>query len=273
MKRMKVEILQILLTVAISIIGLFLFQKSLTVFAVKTNETEPISIQQPTIFVPGTNGTAERFNGLFKQLTDEQTDILKLTVQTDGTISVKGQLTSISEHPLIVVAFADSSDETLPLQGSWFQLALNYLQKYYLFDSYNYVGHSNGGLVITSYLENFRQSQDPALNKLVTIATPFNDTSQKYNTLKTTFTKVKKESLLLKENLQNKANIPSTIQVLAIAGENDSTVPIMSAFSSRFIYQKQTAAYQELLIQGKETSHSELVENEQVIQAIRENLW
>jgi uncharacterized alpha/beta hydrolase family protein len=273
MKRMKVEILQILLTIAISIIGLFLFQKSLLVFAAKINEAELISIHQPTIFVPGTNGTTERFNGLFKQLSDEQTEILKLTVQTDGTISVKGQLTGISEHPLIVVAFADSSDETLPRQGSWFQLALNYLQKYYLFDSYNYVGHSNGGLVITSYLENFRQNQDPVLNKLITIATPFNDTSQKYNTLETTFTEVKKASPLLKKSLQSKENIPSAIQVLAIAGEADSTVPLMSAFSSRFIYQKQVAAYRELLIRGTETSHSKLVENKQVIQAIRENLW
>ncbi|MTD41411.1 alpha/beta hydrolase [Erwinia sp. CPCC 100877] len=273
MKRKKTQFLYLLLILIISLVGIILFQKRLIVFAAKINNAEPVAIQQPTIFVPGTNGTVERFNGLFKQLTDEQKAILKLTVKTDGTILTKGKLTSTNEHPLVVVAFEDSSNDTLSLQGKWFQLALNYLQKHYLFDSYNYVGHSNGGLVVTSYLENFRRSQDPTLNKLITIATPFNDTADEYNTFETTFTEVKKKSPLLSENLDKKENIPAAIQVLAIAGEADSTVPVTSAFSSRFIYQKQAAAYQELLIQGEDTSHSELVENKLVIQAIQQNLW
>ncbi|MEI5993208.1 alpha/beta hydrolase [Candidatus Enterococcus mansonii] len=255
-----------------------LFQKSLTAFAEKfTSTNEPVEIHTPTIFVPGTNGTVNRFNGLIKEL-DSKADILKVIVATDETVFSKGKIRSETKHPVIVIAFEDSSNKTLPIQGKWYQLALSYIQKKYSFETYNYFGHSNGGLVITSYLEEFQQAADPSLSKLITLGTPYNDTSKKYNEAVTSFARVKETSELLKGYLKNQENIPNTIEMLNIAGEvaetaSDNTVPVQSVFSGRYIYQNNITNYQERLIQGEDTSHSELVENKEVINSIKEFFW
>jgi len=277
-KNIKRRVPKILLIVGVALMLFLLFQKSLTAFAEKfTATSEPVEIQTPTIFVPGTNGTVNRFNGLIKAL-DSKADVLKVTVATDGTVSSKGKLTSTAEHPIIVIAFEDSSDETLPVQGKWYQLALHYIQEKYSFETYNYLGHSNGGLVITSYLEEFQQTGDPELAKLITLGTPYNDTSKKYNEAVTSFTQLKETSDLLEGYLTNLENIPDTIEMLNIAGEvddtaSDNTVPVQSVFSGRYIYQDQVAEYQEVLIEGENTSHSELVENQKAVQLLKDFFW
>lgn len=266
-----------LISIAIGLAVMLLFQKSLLVFADKTVTTdEPIAIATPTIFVPGTNGTVDRFDGLIKTI--GATDVLKVTVQTDGTVTSTGNLTADTSQPIIVIGFEDSSDDTLSSQGEWYQLALAYIQQYYSFDTYNYLGHSNGGLVITSYLENNQKSSDPTLAKLITLGTPYNDTSDAYNDAVTSFTQIKDTSALLTTYLKNTENISSTLQVLNIAGEvddtaSDGTVPVQSVFSGRLIYQEQVASYQEILIEGSDTSHSELVENATVIQYLKNFFW
>ncbi|EOL42794.1 alpha/beta hydrolase [Enterococcus caccae] len=277
-KSIKRKFPKILLIVGVVLMLFLLFQKNLTAFAEKFVQTsEPVAIQTPIIFVPGTNGTVNRFNGLIKTL-DSKADVLKVTVATDGTVSSKGKLTSSTEHPMIVIAFKDSSDKTLPVQGKWYQLALSYIQKKYSFETYNYLGHSNGGLVITSYLEEFQQSEDPKLAKLITSGTPYNDTSEKYNEAVTSFTQLKETSDLLKGYLKNLENIPDAIKMLNIAGEVDDTasdniVPVQSVFSGRYIYQERVAEYQEVLIQGENTSHSELVENQEIVLLLKDFFW
>ncbi|MHC5226946.1 alpha/beta hydrolase [Enterococcus sp. LJL99] len=262
--------------------GLFFFLvgNSILAFAEKlTLPKEAVEIQTPTIFVPGTNGTVNRFDSLIKQLkTEHQNNVLKITVNKDGSITKKGSLAIDDSQPIIVVGFKDSSDETLTVQGKWFQQALAEIQKYYLFDTYNYVGHSNGGLVITSYLEEFQKETDPTLAKLITIGTPFNGTSTTDNEAVTTFTKLKTTTDLLAGYLTLTENIPKTIQMLNIAGEvedtaSDNTVPVQSVFSGRYIYQEQIESYEEILVKGKETNHSALVENQQVIDEIKAFFW
>ncbi|WP_207695355.1 hypothetical protein DOK67_0001809 [Enterococcus sp. DIV0212c] len=277
-KNIKRKLPKIFLIVGVVLMLFLLFQKSLTAFAEKfVQNSEPVEIQAPTILVPGTNGTVNRFNGLIKSL-DPKADVLKVTVATDGTVSSKGKLTSSTNHPMIVIAFKDSSNSTLPVQGKWYQLALSYIQEKYSFETYNYLGHSNGGLVITSYLEEFQQATDPKLAKLITLGTPYNDTSEKYNEAAISFTQLKETSDLLKGYLKNLENIPNTIEMLNIAGEvddtaSDNTVPVQSVFSGRYIFQDQVAEYQEVLIQGENTSHSELVENQKVVQLLKDFFW
>lgn len=277
-KNIKRKVPKILLIVGVVLMLFLLLQKGITAFAEKfTPTSEPVAIQIPTIFVPGTNGTVNRLNGLIKTL-DLKADVLKVTVATDGTVSSKGKLTSSTKHPMIVIAFEDSSNKTLSVQGKWYQLALRYIQEKYSFETYNYLGHSNGGLVITSYLEEFQQSDDPKLAKLITLGTPYNDTLKKYNDAVTSFTQLKETSDLLKGYLTNLENIPDTIKMLNIAGEvndtaSDNTVPVQSVFSGRYIFQDQVAEYQEILIKGENTSHSELVENQRVAQLVKDFFW
>jgi uncharacterized alpha/beta hydrolase family protein len=277
--RMKHSI-QIFSALGILLVVCLLGQKSLTVFADKFPITsQPVEIQTPTIMVPGTNGTVDRFDGLIKSLnTEEDVEVLKVTVASDNTVLCKGRLSASSAHPIIVIAFEDSSTDTLSVQGKWYQIALVYIQKSYSFKTYNYLGHSNGGLVITSYLENDQQVTDPELSKLITIGTPYNDLSSAYNNTATNVTQIKKTSPLLKGYLKNLDQIPSNIQMRNIAGEikhsaSDGTVPVQSVFAGRSIYQDRIADYQELLIQGEQTNHSELVENTEIIDQIKTFFW
>ncbi|MCA5011507.1 MULTISPECIES: alpha/beta hydrolase [unclassified Enterococcus] len=279
-RTVKSWMIQFFSMAAIMLLFIFLGQKSLTVFADKSLENNPpIPIQTPTIMVPGTNGTVDRFDGLIKALkVNEQSEVLKVTVATDGTTSFSGKLSPSSEHPIIVIAFEDSSDDTLAVQGKWYQQALTAIQKKYIFKTYNYLGHSNGGLVITSYLENFLLTEDPELNKLITLGTPYNGTSDKENDTVTNAGEVKQVSQLLKSYVQNRHEIPSTIDMLNIAGEiedsaTDGTVPVQSVFSGSMIYQENVSDYQELLIQGERTKHSELVENKEFIKQLQAFFW
>ncbi|MGG5341508.1 alpha/beta hydrolase [Enterococcus sp. AZ192] len=279
-RTVKSWMIQLFSMATIMLLFIFLGQKSLTVFADKSLENnQPIPIQTPTIMVPGTNRTVDRFDGLIKALkVNEQSEVLKVTVATDGTTSFSGKLSPSSEHPIIVIAFEDSSDDTLAVQGKWYQQALTAIQKKYIFKTYNYFGHSNGGLVITSYLENFILTENPKLNKLITLGTPYNGTSDKENDTVTNAGEVKQVSQLLKSYVQNRHEIPSTIDMLNIAGEiedsaTDGTVPVQSVFSGSMIYQENVSDYQELLIQGERTKHSELVENEEFIKQLQAFFW
>lgn len=281
-KLLKMKQWLLLLIVIGSIGGIFftMFDKRIIAFAEKlTLPSQAIEIQTPTIMVPGTGGTVNRFNGLIKTLSKElDTSVLKVTVAKDGSVTSRGSLKKNAANPIIVIGFEDSSDDTLAEQGQWYQNALTYIQKYYTFSTYNYLGHSNGGLVITSYLENFKQATDPKLSKLITLGTPYNDVSTKYNDLVTDFSEVKATSSLLAGYLEDKTAIPASIEMINIAGDvqnkaTDQTVPVQSVFSGRLIYQDQVASYTEKLIQSGDASHSALVENPEVIQQIKAFFW
>lgn len=267
-----------IILLVVSLVTVLLFQKSLLAFAEKrVASKEPVQIETPTIMVPGTNGTVNRFDDLIDEV--GTTGVLKVTVQTDGTVTSTGKLTTTTTHPIIVIGFEDSSDETLDKQGEWYQLALHYIQQSYTFAAYNYFGHSNGGLVITSYLENYQAASDPELIKLITLGTPYNDTSDQYNETGTKLTEIKETSSLLQGYLTNIARIPSTIQMLNIAGEIDQTssdgiVPVTSVLAGRLIYaQSLASSYQEVLLTGDQTGHSDLVENKQMIQQMMNFFW
>lgn len=55
-------------------------------------------------------------------------DVLNAIVAADGTVSSKGKLTSSTEQAIVVIAFEDSSNKTLPVQGRCYQLVLRYIQ-------------------------------------------------------------------------------------------------------------------------------------------------
>lgn len=239
---------------------------------------EKIAIAQPLVMVPGTGATENRFDKLLAQLKKSHQDlsVVKIRVNTDATLEVSGTLTSASQHPVVVVGFQDSSDETLSQQGFWFQRALQYLQNHYQFEKYDYFGHSNGGLVVTQYLENDSLRIDPQLDHLVTLGTPYNDVGWRYNEMTTEFTAPKAVSEQLAGYLAKAHRLPQTIKMLNIvgnkdAGASDGTVPVTSVLAGRLLYGNATE-YRELLI-TENAQHSALVQNSQVQEALVDFLW
>lgn len=234
------------------------------------------SISQPVVMVPGTGATVDRFDTLIEELsqTYADLDVLKITVAEDGKITSTGSIAETSQHPVIVIGFSDSSDESLAKQGAWFQSALRYASQRYAFASYDYLGHSNGGLVITRYLENDLQPQDPTLQKMITLGTPYNYTEWGDNADSQQFTTVKNTTSQLQDYLDKQKLIPSDLVMVNIAGiqdgqNTDGTVPLTSVLSGRLIY-GQVADYQEITVAA---GHSQLVTNEAVQQEILSLFW
>ena len=267
----------ILSIIVFCIFGIILLETRDHVHAEK-NSNDPLPITAPVIMVPGTNGDVDRFDSLVDSLkqTEKGVDEIKITVNKDDSITSSGHFTKETKRPIIAIAFEDGSDPSLPKQSRWFQKALEYAEKKYTFNTYDYLGYSNGGLIITGYLENEQKSNDPALYHLITLGTPYNDTSWEYNDCSTTFTKPKAKSDLLDYYLKNKQNIPKNITVYNIAGNvdtqnTDTTVPLTSVLAGRLIY-GDSEKYKEIIVDDQ-ADHGSLIENPKTLQLIKEYLF
>ncbi|MDT2827329.1 alpha/beta hydrolase [Enterococcus viikkiensis] len=274
---MKKKIGIIISIIIVCFVGMVLFKTKNSAHASKKIET-PLAIPAPVIMVPGTNGDVDRFDSLVNSLkeTEKNVDEIKITVNKDDSITSSGQFTKKTKRPIIAIAFEDGSDPSLPKQAGWFQKALEYAEKHYTFNTYDYLGYSNGGLIITGYLENEQKSNDPALYHLITLGTPYNDTSWDYNENNSTFTKPKAKSDLLKYYLKNKQNIPKNITVYNIAGNvdnqnTDTTVPLTSVLAGRLIY-GDSEKYKEIIV-NEQSDHGSLIENPKTLKLIKEYLF
>lgn len=236
------------------------------------------SVATPTIMIPGTNGTSEAFDGLIKKLKHKNSgvEVVKLTVNPKGKVAVKGTFDSSVKHPVIVVAFEDASDPSLPQQAAWFQKALKYAQSEYHFQKFNCVGYSNGGLIATGYLENEVKNKDPKMVQLLTLGTPFNDVSWDYNAVNSNFQQPLVKSPLLKTYLKEKKQIPSDLKMINLSGNvaqqnTDLIVPLTSVLAGRLLYQK-VDSYQEITL-TKDADHIQLVQNQKVADLIQNNFF
>ncbi|MCI1902546.1 MAG: alpha/beta hydrolase [Enterococcaceae bacterium] len=264
-------------TILLGVILLGFFSSIFHIFSANTaqaDSTEPIPISEPLIMVPGTNATQNRFDDLLADMkkTYQDLDVMKITVKTDDSLTVNGALTGNSQHPVIVIAFEDNSEKAVPEQAKWFKTALTYLAANYRFSSYNFLGHSNGGLVITNYLENEADASDPALDRLMTIGTPYNGTSFNDNAKTATFTKPKNTTDQLSRLLADQANILPSFQMMNVYGNtadsySDGTVPVASVQAGVLLY-GNTASYQEKAITDDAT-HRALPANAEVEALIR----
>lgn len=241
-------------------------------------EQNTLSISEPVVMVPGTNGNVDQFDGLIKTLKKKESgiDVVKLTVETDGSVHAAGKFSIETKHPILVVAFDDGSDESLPKQSEWLQRAFAYAEQFYTFSTYDYLGYSNGGLILTGYLENEQQKSDPLLNHLVTLGTPYNGTSWEDNDNSTVFTEPRKKSALLTDYLKGRGNIPKNISVYNISGNidnqnTDGTVPLTSVLAGRLIY-GDSKSYQEITV-DENADHSSLIENTKTVQLIQKYLF
>ena len=222
-------------------------------------------IATPLIMVPGTYGTQNRFDEMLATLkkTTPDLSVEKITVHTDGTLKVTGKIKKSSQHPVFVIAFEEAKDgiEAISQQAQWFQQALHSILDFYDFETYNFVGHSNGGLVFTEYLENLQTTDEPQVASMITLGTPYNDVveeeNQNYQSAKVT------EWL---DHYLVSSIRQTNFEMINIAGSlnnqaTDGTVPLASVQMGAQIFQNKTE-YQEKIVSA---SHSNLTENEEVL--------
>ncbi|MDG4968969.1 alpha/beta hydrolase [Lactococcus lactis] len=231
----------------------------------------------PLILIPGTDANGNRFDSFMNELMKQvgKKDILKINVKTDGTTEYTSSLGKDSTNPFIVISFSDSSENGVDRQAKWTEVAMKKAHQLYSFKSYNALGHSNGGLVWTIYLENAAYQSSSQMKSLITLGTPYNYLDPKANPYpdRTSLT----ETDMLKQMISKREKLPNSLKMISIGGnykeDSDGIVPLTSALSSSRIYKEKVASYSEKIFNGDNARHNMLTENPEVINYIIHTLY
>lgn len=239
---------------------------------IKTLKNTGRTRMAPVIMVPGSSASQNRFDSLITELGKEtlkKHSVLKLTVQTDGTIKYSGSIAANDNEPFIVIGFANNRDgkANIDKQAVWLNTAFKALVKTYHFNRFYALGHSNGGLIWTLFLERYlKESPKVHIDRLMTIASPYN--------MESTSTTAK--TSMFKELYRYRTGLPESLTVYSIAGtENytsDGTVPYNSVNYGKYIFQDQVKHFTEITVTGANTAHSDLPQNKQIVSLIRQYL-
>ena len=257
----------------IFLFSLIIFYKSTK----NTAEQKVNSTQVPLILIPGTNGDRNRFDNFMNMIMKKigKRDIIKINVKTDGTTEWTSSLTKKSIAPFIVISFSDSSEKGVEKQAEWTDIAMKKAHQLYSFNSYNALGHSNGGLVWTIYLEKMTQKSTSQMKNLITLGTPYNYLDSNANPYPNSSSLT--ETDMLRRMINKKGKIPHSLRMISIAGNyknnGDGVVPLTSALSSSKIYKNQAKSYDEKIFYGINASHGKLIENDQIIDYISNKIY
>lgn len=266
----KVKI--VLLTVLIFLIGLAVPSYSWTRKNIDQIAKFYNARMSPIIMIPGSSATENRFDGLVQKLNQRRRGVkhslLKVKVWNDGRITYSGSIAANDNEPIIVIGFENNKDgySNIKKQAKMVDAAFENLQGKYNFNNFKGLGHSNGGLIYTAFIENYLGSYDVELKKLMTIGTPYNFTE----------TNINNKTEMLADFIKNRENIPTTLAMYSVAGtityDSDELVPDTSVSAGKYIYQGQAAHYTETTVTGADAQHSDLPTNDEVVSLVQERL-
>lgn len=238
---MKFKKYKIVLVTSVVLLVIIALSSFVIVSHVTSKSEKKIVIKKdmPLILIPGTSATGDRFDDFINQMAAKvgDKDVIKLTVQTDGTVEWTATQNHHLVNPFIVISFVDSSEETVGKQAKWIQLALKKAHTLTSFDEYNAIGHSNGGLAWTIYLEQAPSQYTQKMQKLITLGTPF-DSQLPLEKKDTMGRETIVETDMLKKLVADSHKIPKNLDMISIAGEldensGDGVVPLKSVSASK----------------------------------------
>lgn len=219
--------------------------------------------------IPGSSATENRFDSLVSLINKQsfkKHSLLKVKVWNSGKITYQGKINPKDNEPFIVVGFENNHDgyDNILKQAKMFNKAFTALTNRYDFNNFKGIGHSNGGLVYTAFLEKYFNEDDAQIKKLMTIGSPFNFAE------KSTANKTQ----MLASFIKNKVNLPSNLIVYSVAGtqnyESDGLVPLDSVEAGKYVYQNQVKSFTEITVTGVDAQHSSLPQNKQIVSLITE---
>jgi len=229
------------------------------------------SAMAPVFLVPGSSATQNRFNELVKELnaqTKTKHSLLRVEVLTNGKLKTTGTVRPGDRRPFIVVGFQNRSDGMTNIlrQAKWFSIAFQELQRTYHFNRFSAMGHSNGGLVLTLFMEHDLANTGVHAERLMTIASPFNLEEWDTNV----------DTPLFKKLVAGRNNLPKQLVVYSIAGTDtyggDGIVPFDSVNRGKYIFQKQVHSFTQITVTGADAKHAGLPENQQIVKLIQQDL-
>lgn len=228
---------------------------------------------QPIIMIPGSSATENRFNRMVKKLNRNQHphhSLVRIKVWNDGRMTYRGHLKLKDRNPIFVVGFQNNCDgyKNIKKQAAMFNAAITVLREKYAFTSFKGLGHSNGGLVYTAFLQQYlTEHANLELEKLITIGSPYNLNKKE----------ISDRVPMLDDFVANQEKLPKKLQHLSILGiffrDGDGIVHRSSVEAGSLIYKGKIASHREVVITGKAAHHSSLPQNEQVISLIQQFIF
>lgn len=214
---------------------------------------------RPIIFVPGSSASIQRFNGTIRMLhrfSRKKQSLLKIKVNKDDSIEMEGRLNTKEPNQMIVIGFENNRDgySNIKQQIESLKTAFQHLLDHYYFTDFQAVGHSNGGLVLTGFLESgFLEKKKLRLTKLAIIGSPYLFNQDMY------------------EDFQKwKHRISKEVQVLNFigdfAGKTDGIVPLKSAQAGQRIFKE--GSYTEVNLTSRKAHHSALPTNPELVKQL-----
>ena len=225
------------------------------------------SRMSPVIMIPGSSATVNRFDTLvtrINQMDHRNHSLLKVKVYNSGKITYSGQIRQNDNEPFIVVGFENNHDgySNIKKQAKMFNVAFNQLKEQYKFNNFKGIGHSNGGLIYTYFLEHYFNERQIKIKRLMTIGTPYNFAEPS-----------NRRTQMLTDFIKYRTNLPSNLTMYSVAGsENyveDGLVPLSSVLAGKYIYQGIVKHYTQVTVTGKLAQHSALPQNREVLDLIR----
>lgn len=235
---------------------------------VKSLQNRQRSTLSPVIMIPGSSASINRFDTLVKNINQHedkqhQHSLLKVKVFNSGKITYYGRIKPRDHEPFIVVGFENNKDgySNIKKQAKMFSRAFDQLKTTYNFNNFKGIGHSNGGLIYTYFLEHYFNENQIQMTRLMTIGSPYNFAEPP-----------SRRTEMLKEFIIYRDSLPSNLIVYSIAGsENyteDGIVPVSSVLAGKYIYQGIVKKYTQITVTGKLAQHSALPQNDEVLDLI-----
>lgn len=223
----------------------------------------------PVIMIPGSSASVNRFDRLVNELNYNRKNphsLLKVKVMKNDKLQYSGKIRSDDTEPIIVVGFENNHDgySNIKKQARWFNIAFHALSQQYNFNNFKAIGHSNGGLIYTYFLEHYysRYQQTERLKRLMMIGSPYNFNEKSMN----------HQTKMLSDFIKYRKNLPKNISVYLVAGTqtytSDGLVPVNSVLVGRYIYQNQVKHFTTIMVSGKNAQHSDLPQNDQIVDLI-----
>ena len=225
------------------------------------------SRMSPVIMIPGSSASVNRFDTLvarINQMDKRNHSLLKVKVYNSGKITYTGQIRRGDNEPFIVVGFQNNHDgyRNIKKQARMFNSAFNQLKAQYNFNNFKGIGHSNGGLIYTYFLEHYFNERQIRIKRLMTIGSPYNFAEP-----------TNRRTQMLTDFIKNRHKLPDNLTMYSIAGsENyveDGLVPLSSVLAGKYIYQGAVKHYTQITVTGKLAQHSALPQNREVLGLIR----
>lgn len=257
----------IIIVSAIILLVLSLFSYHWARQSVDVMQRRQQSAMSPVIMIPGSSASVNRFDTLVAKINrrDRQNhSLLKVKVYNNGKITYTGQIRQGDNEPFIVVGFQNNHDgySNIKKQARMFNTAFNQLKTQYNFNNFKGIGHSNGGLIYTYFLEHYFNERQIRIKRLMTIGSPYNFAEPE-----------NRRTQMLSDFIKNRNKLPSNLTMYSVAGsENyveDGLVPLSSVLAGKYVYQGAVKHYTQITVTGKLAQHSALPQNDQVLSLIR----